>query len=146
MTDDDVRHREEIRALVTRYNINGDRARFAELAACFTEDGTLTWSRGSGTGRAAIVAGLSGSGAVRKEGEADRAPITLVRHNITTMHIELDEDRMGGAGRIYFFVVSNTGPDHAGVYTDRYTRVYGEWLIADRKVRTEWMAATSVYA
>ena len=148
MTDEDIRHREAIRAVVTRYNINGDRARFAELAACFTEDGTLEWGVGSGTGRAAIAAGLSGSGATRPAGGADtsRPPITLIRHNLTTMHIELDEDRKGGKGRIYFFVVSNTGPDHAGVYVDRYALVDGEWLIAHRQARTEWTAATSVYA
>ena len=42
--------REEIRALVTRLAVLGDRGRFAELATCFTEDGALDWATGSGRG------------------------------------------------------------------------------------------------
>lgn len=139
MTNEDMRHREAIRALVTRYNIHGDRGRLDDLAACFAEDGTLQWTTGSGTGPAAIAAGL-------RSGTGGRSNITLIRHNLTTMHIELGEDRFSATGRIYFFVVSNTGPDHAGVYVDRYVRRGEEWLIASRQVRTEWRAPTSVYA
>jgi hypothetical protein len=142
MTHEDVCHREAIRALVTRYNINGDRARFDGLAACFAEDGTLDWTTGSGTGRADIVKGLTST----TRGSGSDKSITVIRHNLTTMHIELGEDRTSATGRIYFFVLSNAGPDHAGVYVDRYARVGDEWLIAARQVRIDWRAPVSVYA
>ena len=141
MTDDDVRHREAIRALATRYNINGDRARFEAVAGCFTEDATLSWPGFEASGRENIIAGMSRT----TRGSGSDSTITVIRHNLTTMHIELDDDRMGGTGRLYFFVVSNHGPDHAGVYVDRYARVGDKWLIAKRQVRIDWRAETTVY-
>src|SRR5262249_53752916 len=93
---------------------------------------------GGGVGRDNIIAGLT---------SGTRIPgITCVRHNLTTMHIELDPDLRGGKGRIYFFVLTNFGPDHAGVYIDRYVRDGEEWLIAAREVRIDWRVAGSPYS
>ena len=39
--------------------------------------------------------------------------------------------------------MTDVGPDHCGVYTDTFRKVGGEWLIAHRKVRTEWWADNS---
>lgn len=137
MTLEELLHREAIRALVTRVNINGDRARFDELAKCFTSDGNLRWTTGGGQGTADITDRLSTDTANPR--------IKFVRHSLTTMDIQFDEGMTTAAGRIYFFVVTNIGPDHAGVYVDRYVRQGEEWLISDRQVRIDWQAEDSLY-
>lgn len=137
MTLEEMLHREEIRALVTRVNINGDRARFDELAKCFTSDGSLRWTTGGGQGAADISSRLSTDTANPK--------IKFVRHSLTTMDIQFGDDMTTATGRIYFFVVTNIGPDHAGVYVDRYVRRGDAWLISDRQVRLDWQAEDSLY-
>jgi len=132
-----ARLREEIRILVTRLALCGDRGRFADLAACFTEDGMLDWATGSGRGRAAIAANIAtGRG---------HQPIRLVRHHLTGFDIDLASDRASAAGRIGFFALTDAGPDHAGVYLDRYARDAGGWLIAHREVRVAWQAPASPF-
>ena len=42
--------------------------------------------------------------------------------------------------------MSGNGPDHCGVYTDTFRRVGDDWLIAERRVRTEWNAPESLFA
>jgi hypothetical protein len=88
-------------------------------------------------GRAAIVEGLATRRTGATEGP-DRAP-EFVRHNLTTSLITF-EDENTAHGRTYFFVVSNIGPDHMGVYVDRFEKYEGRWLIAERNVRIDWVA------
>lgn len=127
---------EAIRAVVTRYNIAGDRARIADLAACFAPDGVLEFTGRRGEGREGIVEALT---------SGTRNPaLTLTRHHLTTMQILPGEDEDSATGRLYFFVVTNAGIDHSGVYVDRYRRSGGEWLIAHRQVRIDWQAETSL--
>jgi hypothetical protein len=130
-----ARHREAIASLVTRLNIAGDRGRFDDLAACFTPDGVLEWATGRGEGRAAIAANIA-------SGRGDR-PIRLVRHHLTLFDIALADDLASATGRIGFFVIADAGPDHAGVYHDRYLRQGDAWLIARRDIEIEWQARTS---
>lgn len=131
-----ARHREAIRALVARLNIAGDRARFAELAACFTEDGVLSWATSRGEGRAAIARNVV----------TDReAPIAFVRHHLTVFDIDLAGDFASATGRIQFYVMADAGPDHAGVYFDRYVRHAGQWLIARRDIEIEWQSPASLF-
>jgi hypothetical protein len=132
---DDVVAREAIRVTMARYNINGDSARLAALADCFTEDGVLEFVGRRLVGRAEIAKGLEVPGEFSPD-------LTLMRHNLTTSLIELDGDR--ATGRSYFQVVTNVGLDHGGVYTDTFARVDGQWLIAYRNVRIEWQAANSL--
>jgi SnoaL-like domain len=125
-----------IRSLVTRYNISGDRARIDDLAACFAPDGILEFPGRRGAGRRGIIEAL---------GAGERNPdLTLTRHHLTTMQILPGEDADDATGRIYFFVVTNAGIDHSGVYVDRYTRHAGEWLVAHRQVRIDWQSSTSL--
>jgi hypothetical protein len=139
MTSEEVRHREAIGALLARYAISGDRGRLADLAACFAPDGVLKWPGGGGQGPEAIAAGLKGI-------HVDVKTITFTRHNLTTMHIDVAPDMKTATGRVYFFEISNTGPDHAGVYVDEYVRQGDAWFIASREIRVDWRAPTSVYA
>jgi hypothetical protein len=55
---------------------------------------------------------------------------TLVRHHLTTSHVTINGAL--AAARTYFFVLSNIGPDHAGVYVDRLENGAEGWQIAHR--------------
>ena len=138
MTLEEMLDREAIRKLMTHYNINGDRGRLDGLASCFAEDGVLEFGTGRGVGPAQIAEALS-SGALI-EG------LTLVRHNLTTSEIQVAADHKTAKGRTYFMVISNSGPDHSGVYVDDFAKqADGNWKIARREVRIDWQAATSMY-
>jgi len=138
MTEEEVRHREAIRALVARFIMHTDHGRFADVAACFAVDGVARWrDGGGGTGRQEIEANL-------RIATANPA-IRFVRHNLSAMQIELAADMRTATGIIHFFTLSNAGGDHAGVYYDRYVRNEDGWLIALRDVRLDWRAASSLY-
>lgn len=146
MTPDEASALEAIRQTMARYNIAGDRLKLDELAATFTEDGVLEEGpqdagRIVRQGRAAIAAGL-------REGVARMHPggkkPSFVRHHLTTSLLECvspDEAR----GRTYFEVYTDIGPDHAGVYIDRFRKVDGRWLIAHREVRIDWVADNAIF-
>jgi SnoaL-like domain len=150
MTLDELLARAAIARTMAKCAQAGDSLRAAEYAACFAEDGVLQTESRDGSvhfrheGRATILAWQERwkSG----EGGADTAAprATFVRHNLTTSQVTLTGPDSARA-RTYFFVVSDNGPDHSGVYTDRFVRVGDEWLIAERRVRTEWNAAASLF-
>ncbi|HYG26992.1 MAG TPA: nuclear transport factor 2 family protein [Caulobacteraceae bacterium] len=131
----------EIRALITAYNVAGDRGRVEELGAVFAEDGVLlTTSSGAGrlesTGPRAIAERL---GAARVGGTGPDRPLEFVRHHQTTCQITLD-GADEARGRTYFIVFSEIGLDHSGLYIDRFRKVDGAWKIAHREVRIDWVA------
>ena len=150
MTHDELLAREAIRALLARCAQAGDSLRGPKYAACFTEDGILrteSATRRPGldlAGRAAILAWQSEMRAPGKSlGQGGPVPLTFARHNLTTCQIEITGPDSASA-RTYWFVITNAGPDHSGVYRDRFARVGGEWLIAERRVKTEWAAENSL--
>lgn len=128
--------REEIRHLLTIYNINGDRGRVAALGEAFAEDGVIAFSGQATQGRAAIVARLS-------QGGTRNSALTVSRHHITTSLIELDGD--AASGRTYFQVLTNLGLDHHGHYVDSFVRTAEGWRIAHRDVRIDYQSPTSLY-
>lgn len=129
--------RDKIRHLLACYTYNGDRGRIEELAACFCEDGILEYPGNSATGPKAIAAALSQGG-----GERDPA-LTFVRHHIANPLIEIEGDK--ATARSYFLVVSNSGPDHSGTYSDRLVRKGDRWLLAYRLVRVDWQSRHSMF-
>ena len=129
--------REEIRGLQNAYNIAGDRGRTEELAQVFAPDGVLVSRGGSQVGREAIANGLAKTGERPKEG-IDRK-MEFVRHNLTTSQVTFDSPTEAH-GRTYFMVYSEIGPDHMGLYVDRYTKIDGAWKIAHRQARVDWVA------
>jgi ketosteroid isomerase-like protein len=135
MTEDQARDRDAIRQLMAVYNIEGDRGNLPGLASVFAEDGVILFNAEASTGPAAIVARLSGG---------KRNPqLSVVRHHLTTALIEIEGDK--ARGRTYFTVLTDIGPDHHGVYVDRYKRVDGGWKIAHREVRIDWQAPDSLF-
>lgn len=136
MTDDERNDREAIRTLMARYNIAGDQGRIGELAATFAEDGVLHFSGESAQGRAAIVARLT---------SGSRNPaLTVSRHHLGTSLVEIDGAE--ATGRTYFQTLTDIGPDHHGVYVDRFRKIGGEWLIVHRQVRVDWQSPQSLGA
>lgn len=128
---------EAIRALMARYNIQGDRGNIEGLASVFAENGTLEFGGEASTGKAAIVDRLS-------NGRGPRNPaLTVVRHHLTTSQVEIKGDE--AKGRTYFVVMTDIGPDHHGVYVDRFRRTAEGWRIAHRQVRMDWQSPQSLF-
>ncbi len=150
MNLDDLFAREAIRALMARCTQAGDSLRAEDYAGCFTEDGSLqTEMTGGGHGldlknRAEILAWQTAMREPDKGmGQSAAVPLKFARHNLTTCQIELTGPDSAKA-RTYWFVHTNAGPDHAGIYRDTFRRVDGEWLITARRVKTEWAAENSL--
>lgn len=155
MTIDELLARESIRQTLARYNIFGDRVRVDEFLEAFTEDGILEF----GGEREGQTSRHEGREAIRgwmtdwtrrppssaPEPRPAAPPVQMfVRHHLATSHIEFTGPDTA-EGRTYFAVYTPIGPDHAGVYTDRFRRTGDRWLIAHRKVRTEWRAENSFF-
>jgi hypothetical protein len=155
MTLDELLARESIRQTLARYNIFGDRVRVDEFLEAFTEDAVLEFGgerEGQVTrheGRAAIRGWMtdwkSAPPSRAPEPKPAAAPVQMfVRHHISTSHVEFTGPDTA-EGRTYFAVYTPIGPDHAGVYTDRFRKTGDRWLISHRKVRTEWRAENSFF-
>lgn len=129
--------RDAIRDLLARYTYNGDRARVAELTACFADDGVLEYPGHRVQGRAAIAEALGGGGGTRN------LALTFVRHHITNPLIDISAD--AATARSYFAVHSDIGPDHSGTYGDRLVRTDAGWRFAHRLVRVDWQSPTSLF-
>jgi len=133
--------REEIRALVTRYNCSGDRARLADLAALFAPDGILEiHGVGSFSGPAAIEAALAGATG------ANTSQATYWHHFVATHDIDvLDAER--ATGTAYFLVIDPNGLNHWGCYRDRYRRrADGHWRFEHRLARRDSPVAHDPHA
>jgi hypothetical protein len=135
-----------IRQTQARYNLAGDRLRLEELAATFLPDGVLEVGTTTMTlvGRKAIAEGLNKGGMGGEENPRAQT-LTLVRHNLTTSLIELTGADTA-VGRTYFQVFTDIGPDHFGVYIDRFRKVGAEWFIEHRKVQIDWVAENSLFS
>lgn len=134
MTPEQMLAREEIRYTLSVYNNAGDRGKIEELASAFLEDGVLVVNGVEHPGRQAIIEFLNGG---MEERRAGGAKPTLVRHNLTTSRIEFVSETEANAWT-YFIVFTDIGPDHAGMYIDRFKKSGERWLIAHRRVRVEW--------
>jgi hypothetical protein len=129
--------REAIRKTSMIYTMRGDQGRVEELAAAFAEDGVLEIGRERRfVGRDAIVRGL------RESTQGSTAQ--FLRHHVTSSEIEFPS-AIEAVARSYFFVITDIGPDHAGVYLDRLREVEGDWLLTKRVVRLDWAAENSLF-
>jgi len=147
LTLDELLARESIRATMAKCTQAGDSLRAEEYAACFTEDGMLQTKGPEGTAgldlhsRAEILAWQGGWRDKPVETNAPRSA-RFARHNLTTCKIELTGPDTAKA-RTYWLVMTDAGPDHCGVYQDSFRKVGEDWLIAHRKVTTEWNSPDS---
>ena len=125
-----IEEKDAIREVLAEYCFRLDGARFAEMAALFTEDGTWDTAFGKATGRTAI-AELARDIRTRAGGERPRAV-----HLVTNIAITLE----GSSARVRsnWTVVQNSteGPriGSGGAYQDEMIKQGGEWLFHYRKI------------
>lgn len=121
----------EIRALLNRLAVAGDRGRVEEVADCYVATGILITPQWTAEGRAAIV---------EKLGETRNVAGTAVgrmRHHLTTCDIVLSGSDNADI-RTYFQVWTDHGYDHSGLYIDRaVVNSMNRWLLTRRDVRVE---------
>jgi hypothetical protein len=137
MTVEELLAREEIRQLLATYSIAGDRADYATMASVFAEDGILDGASHR-VGREAIIHSLADRPTTASG--PDR-PIGFSRHCLTTSLVTF-QSAESASGRTYFIVFTDSGPDHVGVYVDRFAKIEGRWMIQHRDARIDWAAET----
>ena len=126
MAEDD---KNAIRELLATYCFHLDDAKFDEMAALFTEDGTWDTAFGKGTTRAGIAA------QARSIPVAD-GPRPRRVHLTTNIVIELKGDTASVHSN--WSVIQNTpgGPKvgSAGAYYDQMVKLGGRWFFKYRKI------------
>ena len=142
MTLEELLARESIRDAMATYNTAGDRLRWDDFVSVFTEDALFESDTFRHVGRDAIKAHFENWGGTSSA--QGRRP-SFVRHNLTTSKIELTGPDTAKA-RTYWFVMSDAGPDHAGVYVDEFRKTGERWLISRRQIRLDWRSADSLFA
>jgi hypothetical protein len=149
MTLDELLAREAIRATMARYNTAGDRLKVEDYVACFTEDGIMEVQHPDPActfryeGREAIRAWQS-RWLDRTQSDVPVHRASFVRHHLSTCRIDLTGPDTADT-RTYWVAWTDVGPDHAGVYVDRFRKVGDEWLIAHRRVREDWRSPQSLF-
>lgn len=144
MTLDELLARESIRHTLASYNIWGDQ-RADAFTSVFTDDAVFVHPGVTYEGIDQIRAWWERRRAAHPfdQGMTAAEPPRFARHNLTTSRIELTGPDTA-EGHTYFQVNTQIGPDHCGVYTDKYRKTGDRWLIAYRRVEIDWIAPTSV--
>jgi len=128
--------REGIERLAGQYHMAGDRGDATAYAALYAEDGVLVSMGDALNGRQAIHDYIAG---VRSTNYGGARQPTYLHHQLCTHSIEITGPDTA-RGKAYFTVYTDCGPDHHGTYRDKYVRVNGTWLFAQRKVDTQWFS------
>ena len=125
-----LEEKDAIREVLAEYCFALDGARYDDMAALFTEEGTWDTAFGKATGRAAI-AGLARDIRVRA---GDNRPRAI--HLVTNIAITLKRER--AEVRSNWTVVQNSpqGPKigSGGGYADRLVKEDGNWRFEYRKI------------
>ena len=132
--------REQIRDVVARYNIAGDRRDLDAFVGTFCDDAVWESAVFRCVGRSAIREYLSRAWQPAAGVPAPR----FRRHHLTTTQID-PTSADTAAGRIYYLMITDLGLDHCGFYIDRYRRDQGQWLIAQREVWMDWADPRSLF-
>jgi len=133
----EIEAREAIRDTIARYAHAADTGRFADLVALFIEGGGLEIEGLPPlSGRNEILAFLTR----QKLPAADEArPTRFIRHHVSSIRIEVTA-RDEASAKSYFLTLTERGPDHWGVYRDRFARVGDRWLFRQRRVKVDGRA------
>ena len=128
--------KDAIREVMAQYCFALDDGRFADMAACFAEDGTWQTFFGKATGRKAIAEFAAGL-------RAHRAENPRAIHHVTNIVITLDGE--AAKVRSNWTTVQNApeGPKigSGGAYDDEMVKIGGRWYFRyrtiDRYIRPE---------
>jgi hypothetical protein len=134
----EVAIRESVRQTISDYVVAGDRRRIPELAACFTEGGSMQIDKGEAVvGRAPIIEHLD------QVLPTERVP-THAHHHVTSTHFaSVTPDAVDAWS--YFTVMTDVGADHWGRYRDRFVPSDGRWLLESRRITVDGFAAESYF-
>ena len=141
MQDWELVARESVRQTIADYTAGTDGFDLSALAACFTSEGRLDYTGGSGPliGPSEIEDGLAEQLGTRTE---DAQP-SFVRHHVSSVRFLLVQpDRIEASS--YFTVLTDIGVDHWGRYRDVLVPVEHRWLFASRKIRVDGFAESSL--
>ena len=129
MAQTEIADRLAIQELLARYCGHLDNARFAEMAALFTEDGTWDTAYGAAKGRSEIEALIR-----RLVSPVPARPQML--HLTSNVIIDLEGDSARVTSSWIVAQNSPRGPivDCAGNYIDTVKKVGGRWFFAYRKI------------
>jgi len=123
---------EEIRALLARYCTAADAGRLDEVAGLFTSGGRIEFRGEQHAGPDGITGMFIDSGRrIRAAGLRGR-----LMHTVSTVDLTLESDTRA-SGRSCFQVLSPSGLDHWGRYTDDYLRDDGRWRFDRRAIDVE---------
>ncbi|HEY6869607.1 MAG TPA: nuclear transport factor 2 family protein, partial [Novosphingobium sp.] len=103
------------------------------FAGCFTADGIMESAGFRFEGRDAIRAW-------KEAGRTFRAKFRV--HHVSSIHIDLTSADTASC-RSAWFVVTEIGPDHSGLYFDTFVREGDRWLIHHRIADALWRADNS---
>ena len=125
-----IEEKDAIREVMAEYCFSLDGARYDDMAALFTEDGTWDTAFGKATGRAAIAQQARDT----RVRAGDNRPRAV--HLVTNIAIALDGER--AEVRSNWTVVQNSpdGPKigSGGGYLDQMVKQDGRWLFRYRKI------------
>jgi hypothetical protein len=133
----------ELTDLASRCTRVGDTGRMGDFAELFTADGVFEIGETrSARGPEDIVSLMADV----KTAFASAPPAFFpARHHVSSTNIRFEEDGVA-RGRSYFLLVEGWGPDHWGVYRDRYQRTADGWRFAYRRATMEGAIARSPMA
>lgn len=130
--------RESVRQTISDYVVAGDRRRLVDLAACFTEDGSMQVGKDAPmVGRSAIVDCLD------QVLPSERVP-THAHHHVASTHFA-SVTAVAVDAWSYFTVMTDCGADHWGRYRDRFVPADGRWLLESRRITVDGFAADSYF-
>jgi hypothetical protein len=125
----EIEARLAITDLTGRYTRAGDTGRALDFGELFADDGEFEINGGrKARGRQPIATLMEEVKAAFATAPATFFP---ARHHVTGLTIDFD-DPEHATGRSYFLLVGGWGPDHWGVYRDRFERRDGSWRFTRR--------------
>ena len=124
-----IEEKDAIREVMAEYCFSLDGARYDDMAALFTEDGTWDTAFGKGTGRPEVEA------LVRRLRQSPPSRPRAI-HHVTNIVIKLDGDSARCFSNWVTVQNSDQGPKigSAGSYTDDMVKQGGSWLFRYRKI------------
>jgi hypothetical protein len=133
----------EIMDLTSRYTRSGDTGRQADFAELFTAEGIFeVGERRSAHGLDDIAALMAD---VKRAFAAAPQAFFPARHHVSSLNVRFD-DPAHATGRSYFLLVGGWGPDHWGIYRDRYELTPEGWRFSYRRATMEGAVSHSPMA
>jgi hypothetical protein len=151
MNVEEIAARQEILDLISEYTVSNDRAEWDRMDRIWTDDAVMLVpgvGKGRYEGRETIMSRYRDRAARDLQSESaaseGKQPMALSRHHLTTTRLTFIDDSHA-EGVTYFLVITDAGYDHSGTYEDKFAKIGGRWLIAERTTLPEHVSPGSYY-